>query len=59
MNTLYAEFLELCGRFSIEPNIALENENVTGLLADMKTASDDNARTGYRNTLIRVFETEF
>ena len=53
------EFEQLCGSYLIEPAIALENYAVTQCLIDIKHASSDAAKRGYRNCLIRLLETEF
>lgn len=53
------EFATLCARYTIEPAIALENNNVVECLLDMRDTSDDNAYRGYRNALIMILESEF
>lgn len=53
------EFNSLCNHYTIDPAIALENDSVVQLLLDIKSAGSDSARSGYRNCLIRVLETEF
>ena len=53
------DFEVLCGRYLIPPNLALENPLIVETLLDIRDAKDDNARIGYRNTLILLLETEF
>lgn len=53
------EFATLCQRYTIAPEIALENNNVVACLQCMRDASNDSAYSGYRNTLIQILESEF
>lgn len=53
------EFNELCQRYFIAPSIALENDRIVSLLIDIRDASCDNARNGYRNLLIATLEEDF
>lgn len=53
------EFNVLCQRYTIAPEIALENNNVVACLQCMRDASNDSAYSGYRNTLIQILESEF
>ena len=53
------EFVELCGRYLIEPAIALENSKVVTTLLLSRDTKNDTAKRGYRNHLIVILETEF
>ena len=53
------DFNELCQRYTIAPDIALENDNIVQCLLDTRNTKDDNAKRGYTNCLIRFLETEF
>lgn len=53
------EFNSLCNQYCIAPAIALENNDVVELLLDISNTSNDSAKSGYRNCLIRVLETQF
>lgn len=53
------EFNSLCNRYTISPEVALENDSVVGLLLDIRNAGSDSAKSGYRNCLIQVLENQF
>jgi hypothetical protein len=53
------EFAVICGRYNLEPNMALENDTIVDLLRAIKNTNNDSAKSGYRTCLIRILETEF
>jgi len=54
------EFNSLCQRYTIAPELALENNMIIECLMDMQRVGvNDNAYDGYRNIIISILETEF
>ena len=54
-----SEFNVLCQRYTVAPEVALENDSVADILTSMKNTRNASALEGYRNSLIQILETEF